>query len=330
MTRKPAIHFDNDATSCYDQINVCIANIVSRKFGQSKKVCIVEGRTLAEARYHLKTKLGVSDEFVQHCQFHPWFGSGQGAGDAPTKWLVMGSTLFDEYECRATGALYESPDGSWSLQLFLVGFVDDTRNTINQFGNHNAMMEELCMNAQNDCQLWHDLLGVVNQQLELPKCGYHALAYEFLPTGKPKLINHPNAEITLVDMAEQPLRINQWPNDKAAKYLGHQASLSNKQSQLQALTNKCDTHSRVIHCCHLNWFEVHTFYQAIYHPSIGFCLPCSHFTVQELSKAQLKAHRAFITKSGYNRNTASCLIYGPHFLGGAGFSTSMMNRATAK
>ena len=62
-----------------------------------KEVCIVEGWTLAEARYHLITKLGVSDEFIQHCQFHPWFGSGQGAGDSPTKWLVMS---------RATGALY--------------------------------------------------------------------------------------------------------------------------------------------------------------------------------------------------------------------------------
>ena len=67
MTCKPLLHFDNDATSCYDRINVCIANVVSRKFGQSRKVCIVEGQTLTEARYHLKTKLGVSDEFVQHC-----------------------------------------------------------------------------------------------------------------------------------------------------------------------------------------------------------------------------------------------------------------------
>ena len=92
LTRKPMIHFDNDATSCYDRINVCIANVVSRKFGQSLKVCIVEGCTLAKARYHLKTKFGVSEEYVQHCRLHPWFGSGQGAGDLPTKWLVLNST----------------------------------------------------------------------------------------------------------------------------------------------------------------------------------------------------------------------------------------------
>ena len=163
----------------------------------------------------------------QHCRLHPWFGSGQGAGDSPTKWLVLGSTLFDEYETRATGALYESPDGSWSLQIFLVGFVDDTRNAINRLANHNTTMADLCLSAQKDCQLWHDLLGVVNQQLELPKCGYHALAYDFLPTGEPKLINCPNAEIVLIDLTGQPLQITQWPNNKAAKYLVHQESLSN-------------------------------------------------------------------------------------------------------
>ena len=74
LIRKPLIHFDNDVTSCYDRINVCVANVVlSRKFGQNRKVCIVEGQTLAEARYHLKTKLGVSNACVQHCRLYPWF-----------------------------------------------------------------------------------------------------------------------------------------------------------------------------------------------------------------------------------------------------------------
>ena len=73
LTCKPLIHFDSDATSCYDRINAWIAIVESRKCSQSRKVCIVEGRTLAKTRYHLETKLGVSEEFVKHCQFHPWF-----------------------------------------------------------------------------------------------------------------------------------------------------------------------------------------------------------------------------------------------------------------
>ena len=52
---------------------------------------------------------------------------------------------------------------------------------------------------------------------------------------------------------------------------------------------------------------------------MGYCLPCSHFTEKELHKTQTKAHRAFVAKTGYNRNTASAVLFGPHFLGGAGF-----------
>ena len=65
--------------------------------------------------------------------------------------------------------------------------------------------------------------------------------------------------------------------------------------------------------------EIGTIYQSIYRPSVGFCLPWSHFTEKELHKAQTKAHRAFVAKSGYNRNTASSVLFGPHYLGGAGF-----------
>ena len=98
MTRHKAIFFDNDATSCYDRIGAFIANVISRKYGMNRMVCMVEGNTLAEARYHLKTKLGVSDSFVQHCRAYPIFGIGQGAGDVAFKWLFMDSVLVDIYD----------------------------------------------------------------------------------------------------------------------------------------------------------------------------------------------------------------------------------------
>ena len=187
--------------------------------------------------------------------------------------------------------------------------------------HHEATMIDLCRSAQRDCQLWHDLLGVINQQLELPKCGYHALEYEFSSTGKPLLFNHPQAEITLIDNMVQPLQINQWMNDRASKYLGHQESLPNRIPQLNALTKKCDGHECLsdpllpleqIGSTHLLSGNLSS--------ECGMVLlPCSHFTEKELQKAQTKAHRAFIAKSGYNCNTASAVLFGPQYLGGAGF-----------
>jgi hypothetical protein len=138
LTRKPIVHFDNDATSCYDRIPVFIANVISRKYGMDRRVCIVHGRTLAEAKYYLKTKLGISESYIQHCRAHPFFGNGQGAGDSPQKWLFMSSTLFDIYEPRAAGSTFASPDGNLQVDIKLVGFVDDVRNSTNLFSQVDA------------------------------------------------------------------------------------------------------------------------------------------------------------------------------------------------
>jgi hypothetical protein len=60
LTRQPLVHFDNDATSCYDRIPCFLANLASRKYGQAANVCMVQGGTLQKAKNFLKTKFGIS------------------------------------------------------------------------------------------------------------------------------------------------------------------------------------------------------------------------------------------------------------------------------
>jgi len=50
---------DDDSKANYDRIHAFIANVVGRSKGLHKKVCIVHGRTLKEAKYHVQTKLGI-------------------------------------------------------------------------------------------------------------------------------------------------------------------------------------------------------------------------------------------------------------------------------
>jgi hypothetical protein len=51
---------DFDATSCYDRIIPSIASLAGRSFGQHQSLCL-------EAKYLLKTKLGISEEAFSHC-----------------------------------------------------------------------------------------------------------------------------------------------------------------------------------------------------------------------------------------------------------------------
>jgi hypothetical protein len=190
LTRQKAIFFDNDATSCYDRIPVFISNVISRKYGMNRTVCMVEGRTLAVAKYHLKTRLGISESYIQHCKAHPIFGVGQGSSTAAFKWLFMSSTLVYIYDSMATGAKYVKINAGLEMFMKTVAYVDDDQKSFNMFDRPNSSMQDLADIATKESQTWNDLLLVCNQALELLKCGYHAVEYNFDAHGEPKIIDN--------------------------------------------------------------------------------------------------------------------------------------------
>ncbi len=331
LTRRPLVHFDNDATSCYDRIPCFLANLASRKYGMHHKVCIVQARTLAEAKYYLKTKLGISDEYAEHTQECPWFGTGQGSGNSPFYWLLISSTLYDLYCSKTTGgATYMTPNKQLQIQIHLLGFVDDVNNRTNispeiPSENIDSQMHQLIEQANKDGQLWHDILTAANQELELTKCQYHVIRWGFQEaTGKPYLADTPDAANPqlpplVIEGKHQPIPIKSVPSTTAMKYLGCYKCPGNQKKQMAVLQAKCDDYARVIKCSHLSRRGTHVFYQAIYRLSMNYPLPVCYFNFRELDKIQRKAHRAMVAGCGFNRNTARAVLFGPAYLGGASF-----------
>ena len=71
----------------------------------------------------------------------------------------------------------------------------------------------------------------------------------------------------------------------------------------------------MVNCSQLTRRGTHLFYTGIYLPSVGYCLPVTHFTKGELDDIQLKPHRAMLSHKGYNCNTAKAVSFGPQPLG---------------
>jgi hypothetical protein len=80
LSRKPCIKNAEDATACYNRIIPGVGNLASRAHGMHKFVALVQGKTLEDVWYHLKTKLGISAENYQHCQISLIYGTSQGSG----------------------------------------------------------------------------------------------------------------------------------------------------------------------------------------------------------------------------------------------------------
>jgi hypothetical protein len=97
-SRKALINFDNDATSCYNRIIPAIASLLGRRHGLHRDIIFVHARTLKEAKYKLKTVLGVSEDFYSHCEFFPIYGTGQGSANSPVIWTIVSSALFECHE----------------------------------------------------------------------------------------------------------------------------------------------------------------------------------------------------------------------------------------
>jgi hypothetical protein len=158
VTRK-SVKYDNDATSYYNRIITVIAAITSRKYGVHCNVAFVMASTLKEAKYKLRTILGISEEFYQHRELSPIYGTGQGSGNSPVICCVISSGLFDCHATSAQGATYTSPDGTESITLYMVGFVDDSTGQTNFLTDRHEPPPNVLLTAPGkDAQLWSDLL----------------------------------------------------------------------------------------------------------------------------------------------------------------------------
>ena len=288
----------------------------------------MQAKTLSQAKYYLRTKLGISAEYAEHTQECPWFGTGQGSGNSPFYWLLISSTLYDLYTAQSDGgATYASPDKNLNVIIHLLGFVDDVNNRTNippsielNFGIYQVI-HELIEQASRDSQLWHDIITAANQELELTKCKYHVIYYDFKENGEPIMVDSPDppAPLQIHDRQGQPITIQHVQSSKSIKYLGCHKSPLNQHHQGAAIQRKCDDYARVINCSKLSRRGTQVFYQAIYRLSVNYPLPVCYFTEEDLNKLQRKAHTAMLRRMGYNQKTLLEAVFGPDYLGGAEF-----------
>jgi len=323
MTRRTLFNFDNDATSCYDRIIVSLASLINRKYGIHRKVVAIHASTLHQARFHLRTLSGISEQFYTHSIEFPVYGSGQGSGNSPGIWLFISSTLCDIHNNQSHGATFTNPDGTESVNISMVGFVDDSTGSYNDFRPQKELPFDTMMdNMQKDAQTWNDLLWCSGGKLELPKCSYHVLRFNFAPNGKPI------ADLTIPDKILQirdaenglliPIPAKQADNPH--KTLGHWKSpvSNNNPTQLNALATKAKQTTMLIATGAFSRHGAELAYHGVYVSSLKYVLPQCFFSHNKLAKTESQTASTLLSKMGFNRHTPCALRYAPKWYAGCG------------
>jgi hypothetical protein len=155
----------------------------------------------------------------------------------------------------------------------MVGFVDDS--TCITGGGSNDSYSKLKAMMTEDAQLWHDLLWTTGGKLELPKCGYHIIYYDFNDSGIPEMRLTPKNDcVTLKNDQGVEVKINGKNTYTPQKNLGHfKAPAGKRTTQCEKLAEKAKKLTSAIVRCGCDQNDSRMLFQSVWKPAIEYVLP---------------------------------------------------------
>lgn len=271
----------------------------------------------------MKTATGISSTHYSHCHQFPIHGTGQGSGNSPSIWLLLSSTLFEVHAKLAHGVTFFSPDGHRQVTMTMIGFVDDATSSCNVFlPSSQPPLSTILQYMQADAQTWNDLLYCSGGMLELSKCSFHVLHFEYKPDGTPiPTLDRYDDQIHILDRETQRhISILAKRAFETHKTLGHlKAPHSSVKASLTELTQKANNLSMIISMSHMTRSGAKLAYQTVYIPTVKYTLPQSFYPRALLDKVQARSLSILIAKCGFNRNTARAIMFAPTSHAGGGF-----------
>jgi hypothetical protein len=205
----------------------------------------------------------------------------------------------------------------------MVGFVDDSTGSCNDFQpSTQAPLPTLLQLMEKDAQTWNNLLHSSGGKLELPKCSFHVLHFEFKPDGRPvPSIERFDNTIHITDLeTASAIPIPSKRAFEPHKTLGHYKSPVTKAwSNIKALQNKANKLALLLSLSPITRQGALLAYHTVYIPTVKYTLPQSFYPRKLMDQVQAQSVSKLAAKCGLNRNTSRSLLFAPTAYAGAGF-----------
>jgi hypothetical protein len=313
--------FDNDASACYDRIKVALAMLAARRCGMPANAIRSHAETLQYMRYSVKTHYGVTKDSYTGTPFEPLFGTGQGSGASPAAWLSLVVVIMNTIDKVISHRMqFTSIDGTTTHSRLMDAYVDDTAIGITS-ADDNVDIDTLIGNLEKAAQTWEQLLFYSGGALNLSKCSWSILYWEWL-NGEPKL-KEPSPGNATVQLAQEGTSdltmISNQSTERAQRLLGVYISPNGDFThQLREMKKKADGMARSLRSPRLTRNDILTFHRTMYVPAIKYSLPALAVDEEELDSVQSAIMATFLQRLGFSSKLPKSIRHGPSELGGLG------------
>jgi len=309
---------------------------VSRTWGMPASAAEMHSKVPLGMRHKVKTIHGESEEdYGNDDSFFAAGGIGQGSGGGPTLWNGAGSSMQIAHERVCPRPMtHSSPNKRRRVTRSSDAYMDDsTLGTNDQ--TEETSWEELAIGATMSSQQWANLLAATGGSLNLKKCHWCAVTWDFdsgIPRLKTvhetpeviKITNGPDGELQTIRRAPISEEDLTGPPTEDTKYAERTLGVRPPPNQIwtdeiKHLKKLSTETATKITGCSLTRGECLVGYNTMYLPKLEYSLAATCFTIKECETVQNPGLRAFLSKTGYNQNTAREIVFGTERYGGAKF-----------
>ena len=316
------IRFENDASACYDRILVHLGMLAARRCGMPTNAVKLHADTLERMKYKVKTAFGVSPNHYSSQTEQPLFGTGQGSGASPAVWLTLVVILMNTLDRITHERIrFRSPNSPMRHQRLTDAFVDDTSLAFNDNGNPMEYAN-MIKRMQNIAQNWENLLAYSGGALNLKKCSWSMLYWEW-KNGRPYMRPHTAEDATITIRTQQhghpPTSsiIRHTDPTESIRILGvHLNPTGEFTTQLCVLQEKSDKLANILRSSRITPQNMHTFLRTTYAPTMLYALPAVTVDKESLQRVQSTMLEVATQKLGASKATPLAICHGPHEYGG--------------
>jgi hypothetical protein len=173
------------------------------------------------------------------------------------------------------------------------------------------------------------LLWCSGGKLELSKCGYHVIYYDFEDSGIPQRHHSPGDSITLTNDQGDLIPIHSKNIYQTRINLGHaKGPRDTSKTESNRTLKKASNIGDAIVQFGGTRAENKMLYRSVWKPAIEYTLSQSFLSKQQLKKIEQACMPKLYAKCGFNRNTSRAVLSAPIELGRLGFTPLYVTAGT--